>query len=371
MSLNLTYKIMEPERPLFATIKTYGITAYKEATQLCEVQEKLAIVREQLEFNSLCKRNKILPHSLRIQPPIKNQDAHNVSRAIGFKFLNCFINDNHLRINKYNETIRQLSTSLERTLDIELWRNLLSAAQHKMRAKKNLVKHDLKNKFVKLKTEYRRNSSDVTSTCHNVINLSNRDLTSDELNVLSKGLNFALDHTQKDKINFIAAIESNISSNRDINNNDKLIVSSQVVNAIKTAKNVDNISFAEKTALNQLKNDENIITVPADKGRSTVVMNKSDYVNKCMEHLNDRNIYKVLTKNTMKSIQTRLNKVLKKLETQKKLTRSQYLNLYSNSAKIPRFYGLPKIHKQDIPIRPIVSFCGPRLMKLLKCFKKF
>ena len=210
-----------------------------------------------------------------------------------------------------------------------------------------MVKHDLKNKFVKLKTEYRRNSSDVTSTCHNVINLSNRDLTSDELNVLSKGLNFALDHTQKDKINFIAAIESNISSNRDINNNDKLIVSSQVVNAIKTAKNVDNISFADKTALNQLKNDENIITVPADKGRSTVVMNKSDYVNKCMEHLNDRNIYKELTKNTMKSIQTRLNKVLKKLETQKKLTRSQYLNLYSNSAKIPRFYGLPKIHKQD------------------------
>ena len=30
------------------------------------------------------------------------------------------------------------------------------------------------------------------------------------------------------------------------------------------------------------------------------------------------------------------------------------------------FYALPKIHKQDIPLRPIVSFCGATLYNLSK-----
>ena len=39
-----------------------------------------------------------------------------------------------------------------------------------------------------------------------------------------------------------------------------------------------------------------------------------------------------------------------------KISDSTYKMLYSSDGLCPRFYGLPKIHKPGIPLRPIVSF---------------
>lgn len=55
---------MEPER-LFQRIRNYGEIIYKKSKYFCEAHEKLATAREQLKFNLRCKRNYILPKSLR------------------------------------------------------------------------------------------------------------------------------------------------------------------------------------------------------------------------------------------------------------------------------------------------------------------
>ena len=39
------------------------------------------------------------------------------------------------------------------------------------------------------------------------------------------------------------------------------------------------------------------------------------------------------------------------------------------NGRLSSFYALPKIHKQDIPLRPIVSFCGATLYNLSKFLK--
>ena len=39
------------------------------------------------------------------------------------------------------------------------------------------------------------------------------------------------------------------------------------------------------------------------------------------------------------------------------------------NGRVSSFYALPKIHKQDIPLRPIVSFCGATLYNLSKFLK--
>ena len=35
-----------------------------------------------------------------------------------------------------------------------------------------------------------------------------------------------------------------------------------------------------------------------------------------------------------------------------------YKRMYPTGASAPKFYGLPKIHKKDVPLRPIVSSIG-------------
>ena len=55
-----------------------------------------------------------------------------------------------------------------------------------------------------------------------------------------------------------------------------------------------NLTPDEQKALKRLKTDENIVILPADKGRVTVVMDKTDYNDKMDSLVNDKQTYKVL-----------------------------------------------------------------------------
>ena len=53
-----------------------------------------------------------------------------------------------------------------------------------------------------------------------------------------------------------------------------------------------------------------------------------------------------------------LTDYLKSLKSEGVQSQKQYLQLYPTSSTPPKFYGLPKIHKPDIPLRPIVASRG-------------
>ena len=87
-------------------------------------------------------------------------------------------------------------------------------------------------------------------------------------------------------------------------------------------------------------------------------MDKPEYTNKINQHLNDDTTYVQKTVDTTFSLRTKLNAYLKNLCDRHLISRPQYLYLFANSATIPLFYALVKIHKLGNPIRPIVSFIG-------------
>ena len=71
----------------------------------------------------------------------------------------------------------------------------------------------------------------------------------------------------------------------------------EVTKCIKKAKRpASNISKGESKALQELKADTGITILPADKGRSTVILNTKDYESKTL--LSDINTYEVLQKDT-------------------------------------------------------------------------
>ena len=97
--------------------------------------------------------------------------------------------------------------------------------------------------------------------------------------------------------------------------------------------------------------------LPADKGRTTVVMKKEDYHDKLMSLLNDKKFYKVLGKNATPCIERKLNATLLNLKKEDDAIPDQlYCRFISSGGHIPMVYGLPKLHKPETPLRPIVSF---------------
>ena len=77
--------------------------------------------------------------------------------------------------------------------------------------------------------------------------------------------------------------------------------------------------------------------------------------------LNDKDTY-VLKKNDLtKNIEQKLNKFIFDLYKIDRLSQKEYFYLRSTDAIALRIYGLPKIHKPDWPLRPIVSFINSPL----------
>ena len=114
----------------------------------------------------------------------------------------------------------------------------------------------------------------------------------------------------------------------------------------------------ERQALKQLKTDENIVILSADKVRVTVVMDKTDYYDKMDTLVNDKQTYEELKRDPTPSLQRKLNSKLLDLKKTNVLDIQRYNRLRCRVPQPPKLYGLPKLHKPNIPMRPIVSFCG-------------
>ena len=66
----------------------------------------------------------------------------------------------------------------------------------------------------------------------------------------------------------------------------------------------DNLSKNECKALKELQSDTSAVYLPADKGRSTVIVNRRDYLEKCIDHINN-GPYQLLNKDTTTKIKAK------------------------------------------------------------------
>ena len=54
----------------------------------------------------------------------------------------------------------------------------------------------------------------------------------------------------------------------------------------------------------------------------------------------------------------RLINILRRIKSEGRLEEGTYKKMYPTGASSPKLYGLPKIHKKEIALRPIVSSQG-------------
>ena len=121
--------------------------------------------------------------------------------------------------------------------------------------------------------------------------------------------------------------------------------------------------------MKELQSDTLIVILPADKGRSTVIFNCGDYLEKCMDHRNN-SPYQLLKKDPTTKIKTKTLKQLKVLKDNEFIDNKLYYYLKPTDSPVPRFYGQPKIHKSGVPVCPIVSYSGSPLYNLNKYIAK-
>ena len=185
--------------------------------------------------------------------------------------------------------------------------------------------------------------------------------------VLSYGMKHSLAPKHSPTAKTLASVEAATSYNDDLSIEVKETVRSKVASTLQTSmKPVNNLTKDEQLALSRLRNDDTIVITPADKGRVTVGMNKTEYHQKMCNLVNDDKTNMRLKKDPSKNLQRKLNEKLYPLHQANNVKKQIYSRLYCTVAQTLKLYGMPKIHKVNTPLRPIVSFCSSPTYELSK-----
>ncbi|BHF63453.1 hypothetical protein SprV_0200644500 [Sparganum proliferum] len=133
----------------------------------------------------------------------------------------------------------------------------------------------------------------------------------------------------------IAAVES-ILCQTEATEETKSLIRHQVSSLLMAHRPREALSKDERDALRELKADKYLPIVTADKGRSTVVLDRTDYLRKAKGLLEDRQFYAPCATNPVKALTREIDATL------------------------------PKVHKDGAPLRPIVLLKGTPTYALAK-----
>ena len=116
----------------------------------------------------------------------------------------------------------------------------------------------------------------------------------------------------------------------------------------------DNLTHNERKALERLSSDKTIIITKADKDNAVVIQNLRDYKAKVAQLLAEDGKFKRIDVDDTLKREYSLQQKLRRLWNQGKFTDSTFNKIMPIGSKAGIMYGLPKIHKEGSPIRPII-----------------
>ena len=188
-----------------------------------------------------------------------------------------------------------------------------------------------------------------------VRNLSGTPLTEDQERLLAQGPKFSIRPRLPTVSEYVVAVELACSR---LSKGEVEEMRVEVKKALKKAqcssRQPSNMSRREYQALKELKEDKSRVILTMDKEVSLVIVDRAEYNKKAEELLNTRT-YKKIPEDPTKNQKNKLISILKNIKAEGGLNEETYRRLYPTAAVPSKFYGLPKIHKPDTPLRPIVS----------------
>ena len=199
------------------------------------------------------------------------------------------------------------------------------------------------------------NNNNNNSQVKWVHNLSKTPLTEVQEKVLAHGPNFAKATKELPVSEYISQIEKACQQLEQGKAEELRAEVKQIFKKTQLPK--PNITKEEAKAIQELKRDKERVILTANKGVSMVVMDKDEYIHK-WEKLLHQPSYKQLPSDPTTKHENRLISILKTIKSEGGIDNITYKRLYPTGAGYPKYYGLPKIHKQGVPLRPIISSRG-------------
>ncbi|XP_046843851.1 uncharacterized protein LOC124437935 [Xenia sp. Carnegie-2017] len=230
----------------------------------------------------------------------------------------------------------------------------------------------------KLKRLSRKRYGHIDVAASHVRNLSSYKLSAVELDVLSRGPKFGILPRKLNKEDIFFEFKMFWSQLGKFQPNDseavpgfksKLSSLAHVYSECKVDSKEFSLTKEHMIALSNLNKNKNIVICKPDKGSGVVILDREDYNSKMLNILKDNNKFCALGKlpecDKTSTLERRLQTLLLNLKKSNQINETFY-NLVRPTGAERRMYGLPKIHKEGAPLRPILAMINSAQHELAK-----
>ena len=195
-----------------------------------------------------------------------------------------------------------------------------------------------------------------------IVKLTGEELDENKTKLLNLGPKFV--PTENKKRPYMDIIQTTETCALDLEREGKFSIAeslrqniSRIITKDLKKKHKNNVSFAERKTLTEMKHDKNISIYPFDKGTGFIVIKEEDAIQKIEEQIGKS---KIIDHDPTPTLLKKFQKELAKLRKENKFDNKTYFKLYPSDAIPPRLYGVIKADKpeKNYPMRTIVSTIG-------------
>ena len=304
-------------------------------------------------FFRRCIQNNVIPKTIKIN----NFSNSCRGKNKGKEFSMWFLRDRYKQMIKKKQYILSKQIEIKNLLNVQLgwnqyiYNTLLHIANSNAKDIANKIKQTQIKKYDKLhQQQYPQNKQKYSY--RRVYNFSSKPLSKPHLEILEKGLNFAIKTEKIDALDIKAQMISTVKyiehKNSDKNNTEAPIIKSKLFSALNKLQNTHiqtNITPSQNRAMVQLTRDKTRLTRKADKGNAVVNMDISEYETQVKKLLSKKKVYKPQKNNPTMSFENKIIEKLLNLKNTNKIRDNLYKKLRPSGSRSPLFYGQPKIHK--------------------------
>ena len=354
--------------------KRYNSEQLRELNNVVKIRGKIRTAKFSIKFLDACKNQHVVPSFIghRIKAA-KVRQTSTMERA----FLQDEIGKNSTKLQRLRSIYTRCLTKVRGFLSFFDWLRFCRYLTQIEITKQKQIQEKHFNTVNWLRKQ--RFGTSVTLSGENIFNLSDYKLSETEQYVLAHGLDFCLPPSNIKREEIFAEFEILLSQllYHNAKTNEDLTLLKTRLNEVAhsfcgSPIDASKFSFDKNCiqAIKSLRSNKSILITKPDKGSGVVILNKDDYENKMKCILSDSRKFELLGPvsefdKTAKN-EAKLQRYLLKLVKADELPQSVYQVIRPTGSQRPRLYGLPKIHKQNVPCRPILSMIGSAQHELAK-----
>lgn len=322
-----------------------------------------------LRFLVRCKNSGVIPKFIKVKTSTRKTPRINRTlQRCHTLILRTVIKDTRSYLAKTENQLYNLHLQLSNTLHPILWNIVDHGSYHRTVNISDYHQAALSEKHKELLKAPKRIDSESHIVNERItfpppiVNLSQVSVPSDSLKILELGLNCAISNQAISPDSIIAPLERCFKNSR-LHPDQLSFLRSKVKNVImdnlsnqKYLVPSPNLSNTEMKALNTFKKLPDILTMKADKGGQTVIIQTAHY-NTAVIKLLQEGPYKLIS-SKRNPVLTCFNKVKKLIDQSSFLTDSEKFKVMPHRYNAARLYALPKLHKSPLSYRPIISGIG-------------